>query len=97
MKEMEGNPTLKAMCTIPLNCAIVCHLHRSAGLDKLHVTTVTKLYNEYMLTLVRDDTLKHFAIDALPCDVQKPWWDLCELAFSTSINNMLVFSQEEVD
>jgi Ran GTPase-activating protein (RanGAP) involved in mRNA processing and transport len=97
MKEMESNATLNYMCTIPLNCATVCHLHRSARLDKLHsIPTVTKLYKEYVLTLLSDDNRCIVTFDALPRDVQKPWWDLCEFAYSTMTMNVLVFSQEEV-
>ncbi len=99
IEEMERNPTLNCMCTIPLNCATVCHLHQyhSAGLDKLHgVTTVTKLYKKYMLTLLSGDNQCIVTFDALPHDMQKPWWDLCGLAYSTMTMNMIVFSQEEI-
>lgn len=96
MKEIESNPMLKGMCTIPLNCSIACHLYRSASLDKLHsVTTVTKLYKEYVLILLSDDNQCICTFDAIPLDMQKPWWDICELAFSTMKMNRLVFSQEE--
>jgi Ran GTPase-activating protein (RanGAP) involved in mRNA processing and transport len=90
MKEMESNPTLKCMCTIPLNCAIACHLHRSAGLEELHINTKTKLYNEYVLTLI------HVLDDRSAGFLQKVWSNLCELAFSSTKNNLLVFSQKEV-
>ena len=97
VKEMESNPMLKRMCTIPLNCSIACHLYRSASLDKFHsITTATKLYKEYVLILLSDDNQCICTFDAIPLDMQKPWWDICELAFSTMKVNKLVFSQEEL-
>ena len=99
MKEMESNQILKGMCTIPLNCSIVCNLHQyhSASLDKFHsVTTVTKLYKEYVFTLLSDDNQCICTFDAIPLDMQKPWWNICKLAFSTMKVNKLVFSLEEL-
>ena len=95
MEEIESNPILKGMCTIPLNCSIACHLYRSAGIEKLHtINTLTKLYEEYVFTLVVGDRFAGF--DDLSPDVQKTWWNLCELAFSMTKKNCQVFSQEEV-
>ena len=95
MEEIESNSILTYMSTIPLHCATICHLHRSVGLEKLHtINTLTKLYEEYVFTVVVGDRFAGF--DDLPPDVQKVWWNLCELAFSMTKKNCQVFSQEEV-
>ena len=99
LEVMSRNQALQSMCTVPMNCAIACHLYRSIGMNKLQVTTMTELYKEYilnMLALLCDDNPFILTFDTLPFDMQKLWWNLCEIAFSTIKKSSLVFSQEEL-
>ena len=99
LKELASNPTLKCMCTVPINLEIVCHLH--SDLDEVGVTTMTELYSKRILNtlalLCGDNQECILTFDAIPLNMQKPWWNLCNLASSTIKNSLFVFSKEVVD
>ena len=103
-EQLEGNPLVESVCSVPLNCAIVCHLWRT--LEEALPTTMTELYTKIILNLVlrnicKLDTcksvLKLSKFDSLPADLQQSWWLLCEFAFRTLEKDQLVFSQEELE
>lgn len=90
------------MCTIPLNCAIVCHLWRT--LEEALPTTLTELYTKIICNIVLRNIQKNGFenvmnlpnFDALP-DVLKPSWQhSCELAFQTIERDQLTFTQQEL-
>ena len=101
LKELASNPTLKCMCTVPINLEIVCDLQSS--LDEVCVSTLTELYSKHILNILAallcDDNQECQCIltfDTIPLNMQEPWWNLCNLAFSTIKNSLFVFSEEEV-
>ena len=103
-EQLEGNPLVESVCSVPLNCAIVCHLWRT--LEEALPTTMTKLYTKIILnTLLRNirkiDTYEFVSslssFTSLPADLQQSWSLLCEFAFQALKENQLVFSQEELD
>ena len=103
-KQLEDNPLVESVCSVPLNSAIVCHLWRT--LEEALPTTMTELYTKIILnTLLRNirkiDTYELVSslpsFTSLPADLQQSWWLLCEFAFRALEKNQLVFSQEELD
>ena len=103
-EQLEGNPLVESVCSVPLNCAIVCHLWRT--LEEALPTTMTELYTKIILNLIlrnirKLDTYKSVLklpkFDSLPADLQQSWWLLCELAFLALEKDQLVFSQEELE
>ena len=103
-EQLEGNPLVESVCSVPLNCAIVCHLWRT--LEEALPTTMTELYTKIILNLVlrnmrKIDTYKSILklpkFDSLPADLQQSWWLLCEFAFQALEKDQLVFSQEELE
>ena len=103
-EQLEGNPLVESVCSVPLNCAIVCHLWRT--LEEALPTTMTELYTKIILNLILRNIRKFDSyesilelpkFDSLPADLQQSWWLLCEFAFRALEKDQLVFSQEELE
>ena len=103
-EQLEGNPLVESVCSVPLNCAIICHLWRT--LEEALPATMTELYTKIILNLVfrnirkfdsYESVLKLPKFDSLPADLQQSWWLLCEFAFRALEKDQLVFSQEELE
>ena len=102
LEQLENNPLLESVCSIPLNCAIVCHLWRV--FEEALPMTMTELYTSIMLNVVLHNLRKtdsHRTIsslssfDSLPVNLQQSWWLLCEFAFQMLKDDQLVFTQDE--
>ena len=104
LEQLENNPLIESVCSVPLNCAIVCYLW--CTLEEALPTTMTELYTKIILLLILRNirkidmyssilTLPNF--DAFPADLQQSWWFLCEFAFQALERDQLVFSPEELD
>ena len=103
LEQLEGNPLIESVCSVPLNCAIVCHLwHHYEGVLP---TTMSELYTKIVLNISLRNirkipkyesipSLSHF--DALPEGLQQPWSLLCEIAFQTLRKDEIVFSHEDL-
>ena len=103
LEQLEQNPLVESVCSVPLNCAIVCHLWRT--LEEALPTTMTELYTKIILNVVfrniqkagvHKNVLSLTNFDALPADLLESWWLLCEFAYQTLKNDQIVFSQEEL-
>ena len=103
LEQLEQNPLVESVCSVPLNCAIVCHLWRT--LEEALPTTMTELYTKIILNIVlrniqksgvHKNILSLSKFDALPADLQESWWLLCKFAYQALENNQIVFSQEEL-
>ena len=103
LEQLEYNPLIESVCSVPLNCAIVCHLWRT--LEENLPTTMTELYTKIILNLVLQNICKIDSyksvlslpnFESLPADLQQPWWLLCEFAYQTLEKDQLIFSQEEL-
>ena len=105
-EQLEGNPLVESVCSVPLNCAIVCHLWHTLKEEALP-TTMTELYTKIILILVLRNIHKKFVsyesvselpkFDSLPADLRQSWWLLCEFAFRALEKDQLIFSQEELE
>ena len=103
LEQLESNPLVESVCSVPLNCAIVCHLWRF--LEETLPSTMTQLYTKIILNVMIRNIQKKFAFknirslfnfNALPKDLHQPFWGLCEFAFQMLKKNVIVFSQEEL-
>ena len=103
MEQLESNPLVESVCSIPLNCAIICHLWRTH--EEVLPTTMTELYTKIILNVILRNIQKHHAyksilsllsFNSLPEGLQQSWWLLCEFAFQTIENDQIVFHQEEL-
>ena len=103
LEQLESNPLVESICTIPLNCAIVCHLWRT--LEEPIPTTLTDLYTKIILNVILRNIQKIEAFKyiselssfvALPESLKESWLLLCEFAFHTKTRDQIVFSQQEL-
>ena len=100
LEQLENNPLIGSICSIPLNCAIICHLWRT--LEEALPVTMTELYTKIILNILFRNVRKWYPslegltnFDDLPADLSKSWW-LCEFAFLALNKDSIVFSQEEL-
>ena len=103
LARLEGNPLTESVCSVPLNCATVCHLWDC--FDGALPTTMSRLYTNIILNVILRNirkkpeyehipSLAHF--DSLPDSLQQPWSLLCELAFQTLSKDKIVFSHKDL-
>ena len=102
LEELESNPIVESVCSVPLNCAILCHLWRT--LEGALPTTMTELYTKIIVNVILrnirkipeySQVMSLSQFDALPESLQQWWWCLCELAFRALEKDKIVFSHEE--
>ena len=104
LHQLESNPFLRNVCSIPLNCAITCHLWRFSA--QALPSTLTELYTQIILNVILRDIKKKFSeyknlislvsFDSIPSALQSGWQHVCEFAFNALSKDKLVFSQEEI-
>ena len=104
LERLENNLLIESVCSVPLNCALVCHLWHT--LEEALPTTTTELYTKMILKFVLRNirkidsyvpVLDLSTFESLPADLQQSWWLMCQFAFQTLEKDLLVFSQEEVE
>ena len=103
LEQLEDNPLVESVCSIPLNCSIMCHLWRT--LEESLPSTMTQLYTKIVLNVIlrniqKKDAFKNVLslpnFNALPKDLQQSFKLLCEFAFQSLEKYQIVFSQEEL-
>ena len=103
LEQLRINPLVMSVCSVPLNCAIVCHLWRN--LEGALPSTMTELYTKIILNVLKRNipkktehknisVLKQF--DDIPKNLQHSWSILCELAFRGLEGDKIVFSDEDI-
>ncbi len=103
IEELENNPVIQSVCSVPLNCAIVCHLWHT--LDQSLPRTRTELYTQIVLNIIFRN-IKKFpkcsiglslnSFDKIPDDLQNTFWLICEFAYECLLLDQLVFSEDEL-
>ena len=88
LEQLEYNPLVESVCSVPLNCAIVCHLWRT--LEEALPTTMTELYTKMILNIVFRNIRKIDSytsilcvsrFNSLPAHLQQSWWFYVNLLF----------------
>ena len=89
------------MCSVPLNCAIVCHLWRT--LEENIPETMTELYTKIILNFIlrniqkKGKNIMHLpSFDALPQELKQPWQLLCEFAYNSVVKSKVEFILAEL-
>ncbi len=104
IEELENNPVIQSVCSVPLNCAIVCNLWHI--LDQSLPRTLTELYTKIVLSIIFRNVKKKFperiiglslnSFDEIPDDLQHEFWLICEFAHECLLLDQLVFSEAEL-
>lgn len=103
LERLESNPLVASLCSIPLNCAILCHLWHTTE-DTLP-TTMAELFKKIILNVILrnfsklpsyDNVIQLPDFDSLPEGLQEPWNHLCEFAYEAIEKDQIVFSQKEL-
>ncbi len=102
IEQLENNPVIQSVCSVPLNCAIVCNLWHT--LDQELPRTLTKLYTQIVLNIILRNIKKKFPdcpiglnrFDKIPNDLQDTFWLMCEFAYECLLLDQLVFSEDEL-
>ena len=103
IEQLEYNPLIESVCSIPLSCAIVTHLWRT--LEEALPSTMTQLYTKLIFYVVCRNlrkleaygpTFSMSSFDELPEDLQQSWWLLCQFAFEAIEKDKIVFSKKEL-
>ncbi len=102
IEQLENNPVIQSVCSVPLNCAIVCNLWHT--LKQKLPRTLTELYTQIVLNIILRNIKKKFpdcpiglnSFDEIPNDVQDIFWLICEFAYECLLLDQLVFSEAEL-
>ena len=105
-QQLEDNPLVESVCSVPLNCAIICYLWQHKHKETLP-TTMTKLYSTIIRNVIFRNIGKNSlcsptisrlsSFDDLPDDLKQPWLLLCRFAFETMVKDQIVFSGDELN
>ena len=88
LKQIDDNPVLLRMCSVPITCTKVCQLWHTS--EKAFPSRITELCTKIILSILNYKChemgiLRSISsmtdIDNLPEHIQESWWRLCRLAF----------------
>ena len=103
LEQLEYNTLIESVCSVPLNCAIVCHLWDT--LEEALPSTMTQLYTRMILHVTCRNlrklpaygpTFSMASFNDLPNGLQKSWWLLCKFAFKALEKDQIVFTKQEL-
>ena len=102
IEQLENNPVIQSVCSVPLNCAIVCNLWHT--LDQELPRTLTELYTQIVLSIILRNVKKQFpdcpiglnGFEDIPSNLQDTFWLICEFAYECLLLDQLVFSEAEL-
>ncbi len=106
IEQVNSNSLLQSICSIPLNCALICHLWHT--LNQVLPTSMTKLYSLLVLCFVLRNLKKRFSTEysfvnsienfdgIIGEDLKKKFWHTCKFAYECLVTDSIVFSQQEV-
>ena len=86
IKQLENNPLIHSVCSVPLNCAIICNIWHTS--DQMLPSTLTVLFSQIILNVVFRNLKKaavvesciNFSFDSIPEDLNDIFWVACEFA-----------------
>ena len=104
IEQLDNNPLIQNVCTVPLNCAITCNLWHT--LDQDLPSTLTELYTQILLNVILRDIKKKFPdfpvglslsnFDSIPSQLELYWWLTCKFAFEALSKDQLVFTEDKL-
>ena len=84
LEQFESNPLIENVCSVPLDCAIICDMMDSNEQLTLPNTTTELYYNNLILHIINNtiaESNSFVNVSNLPDDLMLPWQSLCEIAF----------------
>ncbi len=102
IEQLENNPVIQSVCSVPLNCAIVCNLWHI--LEQELPRTLSELYTQIVFNIILRSIKKTFtdcpiglnSFDEIPNNLQDTFWLICEFAYECLLLDQLVFSEAEL-
>ena len=102
IEQLENNPLIASVCSVPLNCAIVCNVWQT--LNRTLPSTLTGLYAQIVLNVIlhnlkKRNVVKSFVnlcFDSIPEDLQDMFWLTCKFAYECLSQDKIVFSEKEI-
>ncbi len=100
IEQLENNPLIQSVCSIPLNCAIICNIWRKKQ-QKLPAT-LTELYHTLVLNIIEREVSKSSQIqeiesfDSMPEILKTKFKQTCMFAYKFLINDQIVFTKSDV-
>ncbi len=102
IEQLENNPLIQSVCSVPLSCAIVCDVWHK---DQTLPSTITELYFRITRYVMLRDLNKKFpqydvmaleSFDSIPEKLQREFWLVCRFAYEFLSNDQIVFSDSEI-
>ena len=102
VEQIENNPLIQSVCSVPLNCAIVCNLWHTS--DSMLPKTVTELYMQIVLNVILRNLQKQgsyqdlvsMSFDSIPMELHDTFWLICRFSYECLLRDQIVFSKEEI-
>ena len=102
IEQLENNPVIQSVCSVPLNCAIICNLCHTLG--GALPTTLTELYTQIILNVILRDIKKKnssqcpisISFRSIPDYLRNIVWLTCKFAYECLSKDQIVFSEEEL-
>ena len=103
IEQLENNPVIHSVCSVPLNCAIICYLWHT--FESELPTTLTELYAYIVLNVILRNINKTNpftgligleSFDDIPTTNQEMFWLTCAFAYSCLSEDQLVFTENMV-
>ena len=102
LNQLENNPLIASICSIPINCAIICHLWRT--LKDTLPNSMTELYTKIILNILLRSLHKKAqyervrsltSFNSIPVDLQDAWWCQCQFAFHMLKQDQIIFAEHD--
>ena len=103
IEQLENNPVIQSVCSVPLNCAIICYLWHTFKSEL--PTTLTELYAHIVLNVILRNIKKTNpftsligleSFDDIPAANQEMLWLTCAFAYNCLSEDQLVFTESKV-
>ena len=102
IEQLENNPLIASVCSVPLNCAIICNVWQT--LDRTLPSTLTELYSQIVLNVILRNLNKRnvlesvfdLSFDSIPGDLYDMFWLTCKFAYECLSRDKIVFSRKEI-
>ena len=93
IQRLKHLPQVKGLCHIPVVLKIVCEVCSYLGIKDLP-HSMTGIYKEYVHRQLPTPSVKNFL--SVPYDILPVFYQLCELAYHSSIEQKLVLSEDDL-
>ena len=104
IEQLENNPVIQSVCSVPLNCAIICNLWHT--LDRVLPKTLTELYTHIVLNIIFRNVRKRYpdispllslsSFDLIPDILCEQFWLTCKFAYECLSQDKIVFTEADL-